>query len=304
MQTPEVLAVLYRAAIALDIPFDRLIVGNAMNHINPVTGAPEFSSTDDDTMGPFENAPQGVPDLNIDVPGGAQPYTPPSDPSMGTARLPTGLAPSSQGSRGTGMGALPPRLSEYAPRLDPLRGPMPFPGGTDLNGGAYRDDFNPLRNYPVPGYTNLTPRRQEIGQGSGSFEDRQIYDEQGHLVPNGHYGVDFAVPAGTPVLATGDCKVSNVSEQRGYGNQVTIKHANGFTTLSGHLESVHVMPGDTVKAGDVIGTSGATGNAKGRDPQVHYEVRGSLGGIGNVPGRNGIIYNPLNYLSRLNPRGQ
>lgn len=53
MQTPEVIAVLQRAAATHDIPFEMLSVGSAMNRINPNTGAPEFGLLDG--IGDFVN---------------------------------------------------------------------------------------------------------------------------------------------------------------------------------------------------------------------------------------------------------
>lgn len=46
LQNPEVLAVLSRAAAAYNVPLEMLSVGNAMNRINPHTGAPEFGVMD------------------------------------------------------------------------------------------------------------------------------------------------------------------------------------------------------------------------------------------------------------------
>ena len=46
LQSPEVLDAIRRAAEAHDIPLDMLKVGNVMNHLNPATGAPEFSVMD------------------------------------------------------------------------------------------------------------------------------------------------------------------------------------------------------------------------------------------------------------------
>lgn len=46
VQTPQVLAALNDALSAHNIPLDMLRVGNALNHINPSTGAPEFGVMD------------------------------------------------------------------------------------------------------------------------------------------------------------------------------------------------------------------------------------------------------------------
>lgn len=46
LQTPEVMAVLRRAAAARGVALGRLNVGHAMNSVNPTTGAPEFGFSD------------------------------------------------------------------------------------------------------------------------------------------------------------------------------------------------------------------------------------------------------------------
>ena len=57
----------------------------------------------------------------------------------------------------------------------------------------------------------------------------------------------------------------------GYGNTVVIDHGNGFKTLYAHLSQVSQYCGAIVKAGQVIGLSGSTGNSSG--PHLHFEVR-------------------------------
>src|SRR6202044_3951779 len=75
-----------------------------------------------------------------------------------------------------------------------------------------------------------------------------------------HMGIDLAgVPEGTGVGAMADGVVQSAGPERGYGNAVRIRHADGSTTLYGHLDSTAVKPGDTVKAGQTIGALGATG---------------------------------------------
>jgi murein DD-endopeptidase MepM/ murein hydrolase activator NlpD len=59
----------------------------------------------------------------------------------------------------------------------------------------------------------------------------------------------------------------------GYGNLVVIKHDGDLTTHYGHCEKILVKPGQTLRAGAVIGTVGETGVATG--PHLHLEVRRS-----------------------------
>jgi len=87
-----------------------------------------------------------------------------------------------------------------------------------------------------------------------------------------HSGVDWAAPAGTPILAAGDGTVERVGREGGYGNYVRIRHANGFSTAYGHMlrYAPGVEPGVTVKQGQIIGFVGSTGMSTG--PHCHFEV--------------------------------
>jgi murein DD-endopeptidase MepM/ murein hydrolase activator NlpD len=87
-----------------------------------------------------------------------------------------------------------------------------------------------------------------------------------------HTGVDWAAPAGTPILAAGDGTVELVGGKGGYGNYVRIRHANGYSTAYGHMSryAEGVKPGVAVKQGQVIGYVGSTGLSTG--PHCHFEV--------------------------------
>jgi len=84
-------------------------------------------------------------------------------------------------------------------------------------------------------------------------------------------GIDYAV-YNTPCKAASDGVViltenSNV----GYGKSVRVDHGGGYITIYGHFSAIHVSKGQTVKAGDIIGITGNTGNSTG--PHLHFEVR-------------------------------
>jgi murein DD-endopeptidase MepM/ murein hydrolase activator NlpD len=87
-----------------------------------------------------------------------------------------------------------------------------------------------------------------------------------------HTGVDWAAPAGTPILAAGDGTVELVGGKGGYGNYVRIRHANGYSTAYGHMSryAEGVAPGVSVKQGQIIGYVGSTGLSTG--PHCHFEV--------------------------------
>lgn len=87
-----------------------------------------------------------------------------------------------------------------------------------------------------------------------------------------HSGVDLPKPTGTPVYASKAGKVMNAgSKGNGLGIYVMIDHGGGYQTIYGHLSAVSVKTGDTVQAGQRVGSVGSTGMSTG--PHLHFEVR-------------------------------
>ena len=88
-----------------------------------------------------------------------------------------------------------------------------------------------------------------------------------------HEGVDYAAPTGTPVSATGHGRVKYVGWQRGYGKVVILQHADGYSTLYGHLSrfAKGLKRGKRVRRGEIIAYVGNTGWSTG--PHLHYEFR-------------------------------
>lgn len=97
--------------------------------------------------------------------------------------------------------------------------------------------------------------------------------------PRAHAGIDLAAPYGSSIVATGDGVVGAAHWAGGYGLMVTISHGDGVQTRYGHLSRLNVTAGQDVRAGDVIGFVGSTGESTG--PHVHYEVR--IGGAAIDP---------------------
>lgn len=88
-----------------------------------------------------------------------------------------------------------------------------------------------------------------------------------------HNGVDFSVPVGTPVYATGDGIVEFAGVDAGYGITVRIQHPLADRrTIYAHLSRVAdgIRPGVRVQRGQVIAYSGNTGLSTA--PHLHYEV--------------------------------
>ncbi|MEH1169122.1 peptidoglycan DD-metalloendopeptidase family protein [Micromonospora sp. CPCC 205539] len=86
-----------------------------------------------------------------------------------------------------------------------------------------------------------------------------------------HAGIDLALPSGTPIHAAAAGTVVQAGDAAdGYGNSVFIDHGNGYLTHYAHQSRIAVTVGQKVKAGQVIGYEGATGDATG--PHLHFEV--------------------------------
>lgn len=88
-----------------------------------------------------------------------------------------------------------------------------------------------------------------------------------------HLGTDYGANYGTPVKAVADGTIVSATRDRGYGNVVTIRHHEGYSTRYAHLRSFakSVRAGKRVEQDDVIGYVGATGLATG--PHLHFELR-------------------------------
>lgn len=98
--------------------------------------------------------------------------------------------------------------------------------------------------------------------------------------PKPHQGWDFASLVGTPTFAVADGKVEFVELNRGdYGTQIcTSFQFNGMKLFAfyAHLQHVHVWPGQPIRLGELIATTGESGNAKSMpqiDQHLHFEIR-------------------------------
>ncbi len=87
-----------------------------------------------------------------------------------------------------------------------------------------------------------------------------------------HKGIDFAVPVGTPVMASGSGVVKVAGRSSGYGNYMRIDMGNGYGFAYGHLSrfAPGMHPGSHVHQGEIVAYSGNTGLSTG--PHLHYEI--------------------------------
>nr|MBA3233073.1 M23 family metallopeptidase [Propionibacteriales bacterium] len=85
-----------------------------------------------------------------------------------------------------------------------------------------------------------------------------------------HTGQDFAAPIGTPVRSAGAGTIIFAGYDGAYGYKIVVEHPDGLVTWYAHLSSF-VRTTGPVRAGELIGRVGSTGNVTG--PHLHFEVR-------------------------------
>ena len=105
---------------------------------------------------------------------------------------------------------------------------------------------------------------------SSGFSYRRKHPVSGKVRP--HTGVDYAAPAGTPVMSIGDGVVISRGWAGGGGNTVKIRHNSVYTTAYLHLSryASGLKTGDRVSQGQVIGYVGSTGVSTG--PHLDFRV--------------------------------
>ena len=105
---------------------------------------------------------------------------------------------------------------------------------------------------------------------SSKFSRARLHPILGGLRP--HLGVDYAAPPGTPIWAVADGTVASCGLNDGFGNQVILRHRNGYTTSYGHLSGFcpGIKKGARVRQKQVIGYVGSTGLSTG--PHLDYRV--------------------------------
>lgn len=123
------------------------------------------------------------------------------------------------------------------------------------------------------------------GEIGSPFGLRQLpWEEHARL----HAGVDLVAPGPEPVLAAADGVVTRLGEDPGYGRFVELTHAEGLTSLYGHLDrfASGLAAGTAVKAGTAVGQLGSSGTSTGA--HLHFEIHD----------RDGRPLNPAFFLGK------
>lgn len=108
-----------------------------------------------------------------------------------------------------------------------------------------------------------------------------------------HYGIDFACPVGTPIVASVTGKIVRAGwenpdkKDQGFGFRVwQYEPERDLFIVYAHLSDIRTWERDEVVAGERIGLSGNSGASSG--PHLHQEAR-----VGGIAGFKGL---PFEYI--------
>ena len=85
-----------------------------------------------------------------------------------------------------------------------------------------------------------------------------------------HAGIDISAPKGTPIKAAAAGIVVRAAWRGSYGKSILVDHGNGTMTRYAHCNTMLCRAGESVAAGQRIGTVGRTGRSTGS--HLHFEV--------------------------------
>lgn len=193
----------------------------------------------------------------------------------------------------TGPGALD--ASQTAPRTTPNRTVPPLPETRPSSDQASR----PSEQSTVAPRPSNTPVVITPVPPAGAFaanKGRLTFPAIGRLVARfgetdalglTTKGITLRTLANAPVVAVHDGKVIYAGPFRGYGRIIIIEHGQGFLTLLAGLDRIDIQAGQTVLAGEPVGTmQGPVGKDDARSRRLYIELR-----------RNGAPVDPLAWLS-------
>ncbi len=173
-----------------------------------------------------------------------------------------------------------------APPPGPSRDPVPQPPGAD-------PAPPPIVQSPPP---SVQPNFTADGYvfpvyGPSTFSDDFAAPRS---LTGWHHGNDIFAPVGAPLLAVTDGTLFLVGWNNVGGNRLWLRDDQGNEFYYAHLSAFSplAVDGGRVKAGDMIGFVGATGDAVGTPPHLHFEIHpAALLGLGY----DGVV-NPYRYL--------
>ena len=171
----------------------------------------------------------------------------------------------------------------------PGTGPRPTtPGGRPSRPSAPEPDVGgEVPGGPVRVAPEVSARLSSGGYvfpvyGTASFGD-SFGAPRADVSGGWHHGEDIFAAAGTPLLAVADGTLHTIGFNRIGGYRVWLRDTSGNEFYYAHLSAYSplAVEGRSVKGGDVIGFVGATGDADGGAPHLHFEIHpSSMLGLG------------------------
>jgi murein DD-endopeptidase MepM/ murein hydrolase activator NlpD len=145
-----------------------------------------------------------------------------------------------------------PQLGRLRPLVDQLR---------------QADPPRVLPDRPKPPSGGVCPVKGpvRIGQGWGASRDGGR---------RRHQGIDLLAPVGTPLVAVASghiTRLSNLDRGRG-GISLWLRDRRGTAYYYAHNHHNLVRLGQQVRAGQLLARVGATGNARGGPPHLHFQI--------------------------------
>lgn len=193
----------------------------------------------------------------------------------------------------------PPAQTDTEPAVTEPKPPAPtrprtkprprVPGTRDEPGAGKPIPRLPPRDLVVP----LSPN----GYVFPIFGDASFGDSWGapRATTGRHQGTDIFAPLGAPVLAVADGTLFSVGWNRIGGWRLWLRDRQGNQFYYAHMAAyaVGTRDGAEVKAGQVVGFNGNSGDAQGTPFHVHFEIHP----VGLLPlGYEGGAVNPFLYL--------
>jgi murein DD-endopeptidase MepM/ murein hydrolase activator NlpD len=142
----------------------------------------------------------------------------------------------------------------------------------------------PMTEPPGPGAWYLG---QAYGNTVGAYFQRDTTYQAGQGL---HFGLDFPMPCGTPLVAIGDGIVAKIDapEHGSRPHNLMLQLDAGYAALYGHLsERPNLKVGQRVKQGEFVALSGDSFGTCHSAPHLHLEIRSV---------DYAIAYNPVNLI--------
>lgn len=138
-------------------------------------------------------------------------------------------------------------------------------------GSAAPASAEPLPPYHVVAGTVLRPRPPVLALPVVGYRLTGRFGDRSGLWSSVHTGLDFAAPSGTPIRSVTGGVVVATGYDGAYGNKTVVRLGDGTELWYCHQTTMRVHAGQHVRAGQLLGTIGSTGNVTG--PHLHLEVR-------------------------------